>query len=116
MRRFIALFWLALAGALVGCGSSPLALTCGTRTGRDAACASEPAIASPGLLTLGGGLRELLIDACHAHVYVSNDMGNRIEDVSVAAGAVQAPIPVGSSPEGFDITPDGARLYVANRG
>jgi YVTN family beta-propeller protein len=84
--------------------------------GLDDNCASAPDIASPGLITLGGGLRELRIDACHAHVYVSNDTGNRIEDVSVAAGAVEAPIPVGSSPEGFDITPDGARLYVANRG
>lgn len=85
-------------------------------TGPGDNCASAPDIASPGLITLGGGLRELRIDACHAHVYVSNDTGNRIEDVSVAAGAAEAPIPVGSSPEGFDITPDGARLYVANRG
>ena len=198
MRRFIVPCWLALGGTLVGCGGSPLTLTCGPGTVRDGSvclpapadgvpkdgsatadgparrgdaaedvapsapdagaevgsadlpgdkgldaeggagdaraeagtandagsdataldgsCASAPDIASPGLITLAGGLRELLIDACHAHVYVSNDVGNRIEDVSVAAGTVQAPIPVGSSPEGFDITPDGARLYVANRG
>ena len=47
---------------------------------------------------------------------MSDGTGNRIDDYSVASASLQAPIAVGSKPSGFDITPDGQRLYVANTG
>jgi DNA-binding beta-propeller fold protein YncE len=68
------------------------------------------------LVPVGGTLRRILVDPCNAHVYVSNQAQNEIEDYSIATGALQAPIAVGSEPNGFDITPDGALLYVANTG
>jgi YVTN family beta-propeller protein len=58
----------------------------------------------------------VVIDPCNARVYVSNITDNRIEDYSFGAAALLTPIAVGSQPRGFDVTPDGARLYVANTG
>jgi DNA-binding beta-propeller fold protein YncE len=65
---------------------------------------------------LGGTLRQILVDPCNAHVYVSNQSNNQIEDYSIAANTLEPPIAVGSEPNGFDVTADGARLYVANTG
>jgi YVTN family beta-propeller protein len=79
-------------------------------------CATAPGASPQGRVILVGGLRELVVDGPGAHLYVSNDTDNRIEDVSIAACTAISPIGVGSSPEGFDITPDGKQLYVANKG
>jgi YVTN family beta-propeller protein len=79
-------------------------------------CAGATDVTSATLVPIEGGLSEVRIDPCHLHVYATNSMGNRVEDFSVVAGALEAPIPVGSDPHGLDITPDGARLYVANTG
>jgi YVTN family beta-propeller protein len=68
------------------------------------------------LIPIVGTLGDILIDHCSTHVYVSNTSKNRIEDYSLTTGTLEAPIPVGSEPFGFDITPDGSRLYVANMG
>ena len=35
---------------------------------------------------------------------------------STATGAVSAPLTVGADPDGVNVTPDGKRAYVANRG
>lgn len=80
------------------------------------ACPGDGGVPPATFVPLEGGLREILIDPCNAHVYVTNQSANRVEDYSVAAAALEAPIAVGSSPHGFDITPDGQRLYVANSG
>ncbi len=79
-------------------------------------CTGATDVTNATLVPIEGGLSEVRIDPCHLHVYATNSMANRVEDFSVAAGALEAPIPVGSDPRGFDITPDGARLYVANSG
>jgi YVTN family beta-propeller protein len=68
------------------------------------------------MIPISGRLREIVIDPCNTHIYVSNESMNQIEDYSIAAGALEAPIPVGSQPRGFDVTPDSGRLYVANMG
>jgi YVTN family beta-propeller protein len=61
-------------------------------------------------------LLDIVIAPCNTHIYVSDEAANCIDDYSVAAATTETPIPVGSAPNGFDITPDGRRLYVANRG
>jgi YVTN family beta-propeller protein len=68
------------------------------------------------LIPLSGTLREIVIDSCNEHVYVSNEAQNEIEDYAIATGALASPILVGSQPQGFDITPDNRRMYVANTG
>ena len=68
------------------------------------------------LVPIAGQLAHLLIDSSHGHVYVSNMTLNQIEDYSVASCTLGPPIPVGAQPQGFDITPDASRLYVANSG
>jgi YVTN family beta-propeller protein len=67
------------------------------------------------LIPITGALDGLVIDALDTHVYLSNSSLNRIEDVSLASLALQAPISVGLQPAGLDLTPDGRSLYVANR-
>ncbi len=88
----------------------------GYAIGPSPSCDGVPDLDAASLIALDGGLREIVIDPCHAHVYVSDGTGNRIDDYSVASASLQAPIAVGSKPSGFDITPDGQRLYVANTG
>ena len=58
---------------------------------------------------------EVVIDKT-GHAYVSNPDYNRIEVVSLATGALEAPIPVGSRPGSLDLDADGTMLYVAGRG
>ena len=49
-------------------------------------------------------------------VYVSNPARNQVEVLAVGPGALEAPIPVGSQPEGLDFSPDRKTLFVANAG
>jgi YVTN family beta-propeller protein len=83
-----------------------------------AACTPGPGIQLQGQaeVPLAGDLRELVIDDCRGRVYVTNDTDNRVEVVDVGTQTALAPISVGSIPRGLDMTPDGARLYVANKG
>jgi hypothetical protein len=71
---------------------------------------------SPRLEAISGDLRHVLIDPACQYVYVANASFNRIEVFSIADDALQAPIPVGSQPTGFDLSVDGAMMYIANAG
>lgn len=71
---------------------------------------------SGGAAVISGNLRHIQFDPAGLHVYVSNQTMNQIEDYSIAAQSLQSPIAVGSAPAGFDITPDGKTMYVANTG
>ncbi|MGH3528332.1 MAG: hypothetical protein ACRDQ6_13610, partial [Pseudonocardiaceae bacterium] len=48
--------------------------------------------------------------------FVTNPSLNEVEVLSLATGALEAPIPVGSGPEGLDFSPDDSTLYVINSG
>jgi YVTN family beta-propeller protein len=82
----------------------------------DAAADANVGVSAETLVRISGSLREIVIDPSNAHIYLSNASLNQIEDYSLAASALQSPILVGSKPIGFDITPDGQHLYVANSG
>ena len=70
---------------------------------------------TPVLAGLCGPLAEIVIDRT-GHAFASNPDRNRIEVVTLATGAVEAPIAVGSRPTGLDLSADGTMLYVANSG
>ena len=48
--------------------------------------------------------------------YVTNYQSHSVSVIDTATNAVIATVPVGSSPGGVAITPDGAFAYVANQG
>jgi YVTN family beta-propeller protein len=91
---------------------------------RESASAAQPVTSgkcritfpSPLLIPISGTPREVLIDPNCQHAFITNPSNNRVEVVSLQTGRLSAPINVGSSPAGLDITPDGATLYVANSG
>jgi YVTN family beta-propeller protein len=70
---------------------------------------------APMVLRVCGQLVDVVVDA-NGHAYASNTVLNRVEVVSLATGALEASIPVGSQPRGLDLSPDGRLLYVANWG
>jgi YVTN family beta-propeller protein len=72
--------------------------------------------AGGGFISIAGALREIAIDPFDSHIYISNASQSQIEDYSLVTGSLRPAIRVGSKPWGFDITPDGSRLYVANSG
>ncbi len=59
---------------------------------------------------------EVAIDPTSTYAYVTNTAYGRVEVLRLVDGVFEEPIPVGSQPLGLDLTPDGSRLYVANRG
>ena len=59
---------------------------------------------------------EVAIDPTSTYAYVTNTAYGRVEVLRLIDGVFEEPIPVGSQPLGLDLTPDGSRLYVANRG
>ena len=59
---------------------------------------------------------EVAIDPTSTYAYVSNTAYGRVEVLRLVDGVFETPILVGSQPLGLDLTPDGSRLYVANRG
>lgn len=61
-------------------------------------------------------LDEIRFDDGCTRLYISNPTKNQIEVYSLQAKSLEAPILVGSGPKGFDITPDGKTMYVANSG
>jgi YVTN family beta-propeller protein len=99
------------AGAGIGTGGHPGTAGIGGG-GRGGRIGTDPVYVVP----IDGALRDILIDPKDDHIYVTNATHNWIEDFSLLAMALQPPIPVGSAPNGFDITLDGSRLYVANSG
>ncbi|MFP5316702.1 MAG: YncE family protein [Acidimicrobiia bacterium] len=70
---------------------------------------------APGVTAVcGAPLAEMV--AGETSAFVSNPYANTVEVVSLATGAREASIPVGSRPRGLDLSPDGRSLYVANSG
>ena len=107
MRKGWRLLFMGLAIAL-GLGGTP-------RTS-PAAVPCDAGLVSPTPVSLSGTLRHVVIDTACQYVYLSNAAANRIEVFSIVDKVLQTPITVGSQPAGFDITPDGSRMYVANSG
>ncbi len=62
-----------------------------------------------------GRLADLAVSG-DGYAYVSNPTFDRVEVIALATGTLEAPIPVGSRPNGLDLSPDGRTLYVANAG
>lgn len=60
-----------------------------------------------------GRAEQVVADAGHA--YATNYWQNRVEVVSLATGQLEASVPVGTGPQGLDLSADGRRLYVANQ-
>lgn len=77
------------------------------------ACVPPP-VAAGVVAVCGASLQDLVMDA--GHLYATNRARNQVEVVSLATGALEAPILVGSQPIGLDLSPDGTMLYVANSG
>ena len=81
------------------------------------ACAGTKSVAVPvggTLIASSADLREVVIDPCGEHAYVSNYSGNRIEDYAAATGKLNTPLTAGAGPIGLDVTPNNRQLYVAN--
>ena len=53
---------------------------------------------------------------CSGKAYVNNQGDNTVSAITLATGAVSAPIAVGANPGGLAVTPDGKQVYVANPG
>ena len=53
---------------------------------------------------------------CSGKAYVNNSGDNTVSAITLATGAVSAPIAVGASPGGLAVTPDGKHVYVVNPG
>ncbi len=52
--------------------------------------------------------------ATAVRAYVTNANGNTVSVIDVATNAVVATVPVGTTPEGVAVTPDGTLVYVTN--
>jgi len=64
----------------------------------------------------GGGSSQLIYDRQRRRVYMSLAGGNRVDVFSLDRGKFLTPLPVGVNPVGLALTPDGAKLLVANYG
>jgi YVTN family beta-propeller protein len=73
-------------------------------------------LAAGGVKDTGGVPPDVVIDPTSTFAYISNPPLNRVEVLRLSTGTLEAPIPVGSSPSGLDLTPAGDLLYVADRG
>jgi YVTN family beta-propeller protein len=63
-----------------------------------------------------GTITDVLIDRWCQTAFALNPSENRLEVFSLTDGVFEAPIPTGVRPSGFDFSPDGRTLYVANAG
>ena len=68
-----------------------------------------------GVAATCGPLAEVVVDAT-GHAFATDPSLNQVQVVALATGALEAPIPVGSQPQGIDLSVDGKFLYVANAG
>src|ERR1700746_3239808 len=50
------------------------------------------------------------------NAYITNALDNTVSVVSTATNTVTATIPVGVSPTGVAVSPDGSKVYVTNQG
>ena len=70
------------------------------------------------LLPLSAVLGLLLLNATAAQAapfaYISNGASSTVSVVDTATNTVIATVPVGTGPGAVAVTPDGARVYVAN--
>ncbi|MGA2148959.1 MAG: hypothetical protein ABSH49_28790 [Bryobacteraceae bacterium] len=62
------------------------------------------------------GLQDIVYDAVHNRVYISNSGYNRIEVFDIGQQAFLAPIPVGQLPHQMALSTDSSTLYVGNTG
>ena len=72
--------------------------------------------ASEQVVSLNGTAWQLIHDASRQELYISNATANRVEVYSLTSHQLLTPIPVGKSPHGLALTPDGSLLVVANSG
>jgi YVTN family beta-propeller protein len=69
------------------------------------------------VIALGAGLRPAAAQPPGPRVYVTNSAGGHsVSVIDAGTNTVIATIPVGLSPNGIAVTPDGAFVYVANEG
>jgi YVTN family beta-propeller protein len=67
------------------------------------------AIAAAALAGLLGSAQSLAQNA-----YIANSVSDNVSVIDTATNTVTATIPVGNSPEGVAVSPDGSKVYVAN--
>lgn len=73
--------------------------------------------ATPGAtVPIAGNVRQLATDPDGITVYATNAEANEVDVISLVTGTVVDRIPVGSIPDGIDISDDGSTLYVVNAG
>jgi YVTN family beta-propeller protein len=65
---------------------------------------------------VSGALGQVIYDGPRQRLYATNFTNNRVEVFSLQTETYLTPIPVGKSPEGLALTPDGTELAVANSG
>jgi YVTN family beta-propeller protein len=92
-------------------------MVCAATTQSSAASTPLRAVAgtSTGAVPIGAGLVEDLVVSPLGVVFGSNPSRNEVEVLDLRTGALESPIPVGSNPQGLDLSPDGSVLYVADR-
>lgn len=59
---------------------------------------------------------DVVIDPTSTTAYLTEPATNEVAVLDLATGSYEEPIPVGSSPAGLDISPDGRTLYVCDSG
>ena len=72
--------------------------------------------ASPLVVPMATTFGAVFIDPGCQYVYLTNSAQNRVEVYSLQTQSFEAPIPVGLSPMGMDVTSSGTLMYVANTG
>lgn len=89
-----------------------LASCLGAGPAHPAAAIVAPAVSS--LTPVNAWLTEVVTTGTHAFAIAPHD--NVVHVLSLVDGTLEAPIPVGTSPAGLDLSGDGSQLYVANAG
>lgn len=77
------------------------------------AASAGTAVPASSTVAVDGALDQVVVDRS-GHAFATNPGRNQVEVLSVATGKLEAPIVVGSSPAGLDLSPDQATLYVAD--
>jgi YVTN family beta-propeller protein len=75
-----------------------------------------PAPVAKTLVPVSGTITDVVVDAAGAFAYATTQGPDRLAVVDLASRTLVASITVGSSPSGLDLTPDGTKLYVTNKG
>lgn len=66
-------------------------------------------------VSVAGSNSVLAINTRHLLQFAHAQKKSAVDDLSVSANYIEARIPVGQNPRGLALSPDGSRLYVANR-